>query len=130
MGDKYNVDSAGTAAYHVGESPDVRMRQVAASHGLSYNGRGRQLDFEDFYRFDYIIPMDKSNRDNILSMAKDEIQRAKVHMMREFDPQASPGDAVPDPYYGGIDGFEHVYRIVSRACQGLLEALEAGEIEV
>lgn len=129
LGGQYAVDSAGTAAYHVGESPDARMRKVAAGHGLIYDGKGRQFEQSDFDAFDLIIAMDDSNQANILRLAPDSKDKAKVHMMRAFDPQGGPRDSVPDPYYGGLDGFEHVYQIVARACTGLLDALEAGEIE-
>ena len=64
LSDKYELDSAGTSGYHVGERPDRRMRQVAAEFGLVYDGRARQFDRLDFERFDWIIPMDSSNRDN------------------------------------------------------------------
>lgn len=129
LGGQYAADSAGTAAYHVGESPDARMRNVAAGHGLIYDGKGRQFEQSDFDSFDLIIAMDDSNQANILRLASNSKDKAKVHMLRAFDPQGSPHDSVPDPYYGGLDGFEHVYQIVARACTGLLDALEAGEIE-
>ena len=129
LSEKYEVDSAGTAAYHVGQSPDERMRQVAAEHGLKYDGRGRQFEPGDFDAFDVIIAMDDSNIDNILRLARDDEDEAKVHMMRKFDSQSQPEQSVPDPYYGGKDGFEHVYQIVERASKGLLEALEVGDLD-
>jgi protein-tyrosine phosphatase len=129
LGEKYEVGSAGTAAYHVGDSPDSRMRRVAAGHGLVYDGKGRQFEQRDFDAFDLIIAMDDNNYDEILRLTRDPKHETKVQMMRAFDPEGSLHDPVPDPYYGGIDGFEHVYQIVERSCKGLLEALEAGEIE-
>ena len=128
LSDKYAVDSAGTAAYHVGETPDRRMRQVAAEFGLNYSGSARQVRSDDFERFDVIIAMDSSNHADLLGVVADESQRAKVHMMRKFDEQSSPTAGVPDPYYGGIDGFYEVYRIVKRSCNSLLDALEAGDV--
>lgn len=128
VGDKYEVDSAGTAGYHVGDSPDSRMRAVAAAKGLVYDGSGRQFIQDDFDRFDLIVAMDKSNRANILSLARNPGEIAKVHLLREFDESEPSADEVPDPYYGGIDGFEHVYEIVANATKGLFNALEAGEI--
>ena len=128
VAEQYYVDSAGTASYHVGESPDARMRRVAAGRGLVYNGRARQFEPRDFDRFDLIIPMDASNRDNLLRLARKPEHEAKIHMLRAFDPQGSPSDPVPDPYYGGIDGFEKVYEIIERSCQGLLDTLQAGEL--
>jgi protein-tyrosine phosphatase len=104
------------------------MRRVAASHGLKYSGRARQFNHQDFDKFDVVIAMDTSNRNNLTRMTSDPAQIAKVHLMRDFDPQAGENASVPDPYYGGIDGFEDVYWLVERSCQGLLDALENGEL--
>lgn len=126
-GDRYEADSAGTGGWHVGDSPDHRMRQVAAERGFEYDGRARQFRPSDFDRFDWIIAMDRSNRADLLAQARGGSDQEKVRLLREFDPQGGPDDPVPDPYYGGIDGFERVYDIVERSCQGLLEALESGD---
>jgi protein-tyrosine phosphatase len=128
VADRYEVDSAGTGAWHVGESPDRRMRQVAARRGFKYDGRARQFKQSDFEKFDLIIAMDTQNRANLRRLARSAADEAKIHLMREFDPQGSPQDSVPDPYYDGIDGFEHVYDIVERSCKGLLDALEDGQL--
>ena len=125
---KYQVDSAGTSAYHVGEAPDRRMRQVAGEHGLDYTGRARQFRREDFFQFDLIIAMDNDNRRILESMAANDDQLNQIRMMREFDPQGSEDQDVPDPYYGGLEGFEQTFQIVRRSSQGLLEALEGGRI--
>ncbi len=124
---KYEVDSAGTSAYHVGEAPDPRMRQVARERGLMYTGRARQFQHEDFERCDLIIAMDIENRQVLEKMAATPEQKEKIRLMREFDPQGGPEEPVPDPYYGGTEGFKHVYDIVERSVRGLLEALEDGE---
>lgn len=124
----YQVDSAGTGPWHVGDAPDRRMRRVAASHGFKYTGRARQITLGDFEDFDWIIAMDTSNRSRLLAMAGTPEKAAKVRLMREFDPQGGPNAVVPDPYYGGIDGFEEVFQIIERSCRGLLAALEAGEM--
>ncbi|RMF50729.1 MAG: low molecular weight phosphotyrosine protein phosphatase [Anaerolineae bacterium] len=121
----YEVDSAGTGSWHVGEPPDPRMVRVAARHGLRYDGRARQFTRQDFERFDLIIAMDGDNRAHLLSKARTAEQADKVHLLREFDPHGGANAPVPDPYYGGQDGFEEVYRIVERSCQGLLSHLEA-----
>ncbi len=126
--DKYQVDSAGTSAWHIGDPPDSRMRRVAARHGLAYNGRARQFQQRDFDRFDLILAMDQHNYAELARMAGGEEQRNKIHLLREFDPQAGPQAVVPDPYYGGIDGFENTYQVIERSCLGLLQALEAGEL--
>lgn len=129
LAEKYEIDSAGTSGYHIGESPDRRMRQVAAENGLVYNGRARQFRPEDFERFDLIVGMDSSNRDHLLRMGRGLEQQAKVRMMREFDPDAPPNAPVPDPYYGGMDGFTNAFKLVEKACAGLLKSLEAGELD-
>jgi protein-tyrosine phosphatase len=126
LGHKYEVDSAGTSGWHVGEEPDRRMRRVAAEHGFRYTGRSRQVIKRDFIEFDWIIAMDASNHADLAQLADSETARQKIRLMREFDPQGGPNAPVPDPYYGGIDGFEEVFQIVQRACQGLLDALEQG----
>ncbi|MBS1250082.1 MAG: Low molecular weight protein-tyrosine-phosphatase YfkJ [Chloroflexi bacterium] len=128
LAEKYQVDSAGTSAYHVGESPDARMRKVAREHGLIYDGRSRQFRRDDFERFDLIIAMDADNRRNLRRLAFTQKDKDKIRLMREFDPQGSPNAGVPDPYYGvGLAGFEKVYKIVERSCRGLLESLEKEE---
>ena len=123
----YSVDSAGTAAYHVGEPPDSRMQRTAESHGVSDGGTARQVQDSDFDEFDWIVAMDRQNRRDLLQIAGTPEKQAKIRLMREFDPEQDDPD-VPDPYYGGPDGFENTYQIVERSVHGLLEALEAGDL--
>ena len=123
----YEVDSAGTIAYHAGERPDSRMREVAAERGLVYSGRARQFTEDDFDQFDLIIAMDKENKRSLLSWAVSSDQEDKIRLMREFDPEAGANLDVPDPYYGGLEGFVSTLNIVKRACEGLLKVLE-GEL--
>ena len=125
--DKYFVDSAGTIAYHAGEKPDRRMRQVAAERGLVYSGRAKQFKRDDFARFDLIIAMDKANRQSLRGWTVTTEQNNKIHLMREFDSRGGPNLDVPDPYYGGPDGFISTFEIVKRSCEGLLEELEGGQ---
>ena len=127
LGDKYVVESAGTAAYHVGDQPDRRMRQVAAQRGLEYTGSGRQVRPDDFHEFDLVVPMDGSNYADLMAIAP-PAAKDKIRLMREFDPEAADDKDVPDPYYGGIEGFEHVYDLVERSSRELLRRLEAGEV--
>ena len=127
---KYFVESAGTAGYHIGESPDSRMRKVAAEFGLVYDGKARQFYQGDFDNFDLIVPQDMSNKTDILSLSRHENDSKKVFTMRSFDPEGSPNDGVPDPYYGGIDGFHITYKIVERSCKGLLDTLESGKMKL
>jgi protein-tyrosine phosphatase len=124
LADKYTVDSAGTGSWHVGEPPDPRMRSTAAEHGVPVNGSARQFRVSDFDRFDLIVAMDLQNRADLTAMARHDGDRAKIRLLREFDPQGGPQAAVPDPYYGGRAGFENTYQIVERSVRGLLEHLE------
>ena len=127
LGDKYSVDSAGTAAWHIGEEPDPRMRTTARSHGVKYSGRARQVREDDFEEFDWIIAMDDSNMRDLSDIAGSPEKAAKIRLLREFDPDPVEMD-VPDPYYGGAEGFENTYKIVERSVNGLLQAFEAGEV--
>lgn len=126
LGETYQVDSAGTSAYHVGEPPDRRMRQVAQENGFQYTGQAKQFWAEDFGRFDLVIAMDRENQRYLQIKASSEAELNKIRLMREYDPQDGSELDVPDPYYGGLDGFEKTFEIVKRSCQGLLEALESG----
>jgi protein-tyrosine phosphatase len=123
---KYQVDSAGTGAWHVGESPDARMRRTAARHGLPYDGSARQVRLSDFDRFDLILAMDDDNRQELQARARKPEQRAKIRLLRDFDPASPRGASVPDPYYDGDEGFEETYRVVEAGVRGLLQALESG----
>lgn len=121
--EQISADSAGVIGYHVGERPDPRMREVAARRGFRYDGRARQFERRDFERFNLILAMDQENLADLQALARTPEQRAKIHLLREFDPLGRPGDEVPDPYYGGIEGFERVYEIVERSVEGLLKKL-------
>jgi protein-tyrosine phosphatase len=121
---EYEVDSAGTSAFHVGEVPDGRMRSVARERGLFYSGKARQFTKNDFDNFDLILAMDRENKEVLTSLAATEHQRQKIRLLREYDPVADGELDVPDPYYGGLDGFQNVYDLVERSILGLLEALE------
>lgn len=121
---EYEAGSAACGSWHVGEAPDARMRRVAARHGLVYDGRARQFKPSDFDRYDLVIAMDKDNRAHLLDLARSQKDRQKIRLLREFDPAGSPSSSVPDPYYGGIDGFEEVYQVIERSVEGLLDSLE------
>jgi protein-tyrosine phosphatase len=119
------IDSAGTGTWHIGKPPDTRATHAARARGVVLEGEGRQVVPEDFERFDLLLCMDRENLVNVLALAPDENAREKVKLLREFDPEASAsGDLdVPDPYYGGDDGFERVLDLVTHACEGLLKEL-------
>jgi protein-tyrosine phosphatase len=126
---KYEVGSGGTGSWHIGEAPDPRMRRVAARYGLVYNGRARQLKRLDFDRYDLIIAMDSENKESLGILSRNEDDRKKIRLLREFDPHGGPDAPVPDPYYGRSEGFDEVYHIVERSTRGLLNALEKGELD-
>jgi protein-tyrosine phosphatase len=115
------IDSAGTGAWHVGEPADERARAAAARRGFELTSVARRVMRADFDRFDYLIAMDRENLIALERMAPDEAARGKVRLLRSFDPAAPRGAAVPDPYYGGADGFDQVVDICEAACRGLLE---------
>jgi protein-tyrosine phosphatase len=119
------VESAGTGAYHVGEPPDERMRRAGDVAGLHISGRARQFEPADFDRFDLIVVMDQANLRDVLAIAPDENTARRVQLFRSFDPDARPGDLdVPDPYYGGADGFAAVIDMVRRAASGLVSEMQ------
>jgi protein-tyrosine phosphatase len=115
------VDSAGTGDWHVGEPPDGRAEAAGERRGLSVRGRARQITARDFDHFDYLLAMDRSNRAGPLRLAPSEDARAEVVLFRSFDPSSPRNADVPDPYYGGGDGFERVLDICEAACRGLLQ---------
>ncbi|MGH2855103.1 MAG: low molecular weight protein-tyrosine-phosphatase [Solirubrobacteraceae bacterium] len=123
--ERIEVDSAGTGSWHVGEPPDARATRVARRRGIELEGAARQVWPHDFAEFDLILAMDASNLRNLRRLAPDEDARAKVRLLREFDPAASGDLDVPDPYYGGPNGFEEVLDLVHAACASLLERLLA-----
>lgn len=126
LAERFSADSAGVYGYHTGEHPDPRMRAVAARHGLRYDGQARQFERRDFDRFDLILAMDQDNLADLQALARNPEQRAKLHLLREFDPESEAGDEVPDPYYGNIEGFERVYKIIEKSVDGLLSKLVDG----
>jgi protein-tyrosine phosphatase len=128
MAEQFNVRSAGTSSYHVGEAPDRRMRRVAAKNGFKYSGRARQFQVTDFEDYDLIIAMDMQNLDVLKRLAGDQKNLDKLRTMRTYDPEGDFSLSVPDPYYGGIDGFQVTFDIVKRSCQGLLKAFQQGEV--
>jgi protein-tyrosine phosphatase len=126
LADQYVVDSAGTGDWHAGEPPDVRMRRVAARRGLIYDHRARQFRRQDLDTFDLILAMDCENLEDLLDLARSPGQQAKIHLLREFDPDGGSNVSVPDPYYGGLEDFDGVYITIERSVRGLLAALKDG----
>jgi protein-tyrosine phosphatase len=125
--DRIEVDSAGTGGYHVGASPDERATEAARKRSIVLEGEARRFAPVDFDDFDLILAMDEENRRDLLDLAPDDEARAKVRLLREFDPDSGgSGDLdVPDPYYGGDEGFEEVLDLVEAATRGLVDELRA-----
>lgn len=123
--DKFTVDSAGTGSWHVGHSPDARSIAIAKKHELDISKqKGRQFETADFDTFDYIYVMDKSNYNNVIHLAKNETQKAKVQIiLNELYPNENVD--VPDPYYGISNGFEMVYQMLDQACDSIAAKLKA-----
>jgi len=114
------VESAGTAGYHQGEAPDRRARAAGARRGIPIDGRARQFLAQDFQRFAYVLAMDRSNFDDLAALAPETARAGKLHLLRSFDPASPAGANVPDPYYGGDDGFDDVLDLCLAACRPLL----------
>lgn len=118
------VDSAGTCSNHIGEAPDKRMQKKALEHGLSIsNQRARQFSVADFENFDYIFAMDNSNYHDILELARNKKDSNKVELFLNLSFPRQNLD-VPDPYFGGEQGFEDVYQLVNETCNILLTQLK------
>jgi low molecular weight protein-tyrosine phosphatase len=124
--DAVEVDSAGTGDWHAGSPPDARATAAAQARGVMLAGAARQITAADFGEYDLILAADRRNLRDLQALMPPG-SRAELHLLREFDPaSADAGDLdVPDPYYGGDEGFEHVLDLVEAACRGLLDALRA-----
>ncbi|TNE54112.1 MAG: low molecular weight phosphotyrosine protein phosphatase [Bacteroidetes bacterium] len=115
------VDSAGTAGYHIGEAPDPRMIQTAKNRGTDISFlRARQFSQGDFDAFDRIYVMDHSNYGNVVRLARNQADEQKVSLVLEL---LGTDSEVPDPYYGGQSGFDHVYDLLDEATDKIMESL-------
>jgi protein-tyrosine phosphatase len=122
--DKIFVESAGTSGWHIGEPPDPRSVDVARENGIELNSYGRKAISNDFQDFDYIIAMDQNNYADLKRLPGSSKEgAAKLLLMRDFDTYGQ-GQDVPDPYYGGDDGFKHVFEMLDRSCRNLLEEIK------
>ena len=129
MSDVISIDSAGTHAYHIGESPDPRSQSTALSHGVNLSSqRARKVVWEDFDRFNYVIAMDRSNLENLKRLQGSD-QPAKLHLFMEFA-KGWDNEEVPDPYYGGGNGFEEVFSMVKDASKGLLQYIVDNDLKI
>lgn len=116
------IDSAGTHAYHVGNSPDKRAQATAHSRGIDLSDlRARQVDAEDFSYYDFIVAMDQENFISLSRQCPEHLLE-RIHLFMDFAPQMRTRE-VPDPYYGGPQGFERVFDLVESASEGLLNEI-------
>ena len=117
------VDSAGTAGYHIGSPPDNRSIEIANKYNIDLsNQRARQISRTDFDKFDVIYAMDTNNYGHLIALADNQEEREKIHMILN---EINPGlcQSVPDPYYGGDNGFQKVYDMLDRACNQIVEQI-------
>ena len=121
------IDSAGTGSWHLGEPPDRRSTETAARRGIALEGSARQVSQADLEHYDYVVAMDSENLEDMRALAVGSERETEPVLLRAFDPEAvEAGELdVPDPYYGGADGFEIVLDVVTRGCAGLLDEIEA-----
>lgn len=123
LSDDIHIDSAGTHAYHIGDPPDSRAQEAALKRNIDLSSqRARQVTQKDFHEFDYVIVMDHSNHSDLKALCPDE-QKDKLNLFLEFSEKFNE-DEVPDPYFGGGQGFEHVLDLVEDASQGLLNDIQ------
>ncbi len=123
LGPRIQIDSAGTGAWHIGDAPDPRMVEAALARGFDLASiRARKVSVDDFPGFDYVVAMDKTNRGELRGIAPNDM-RAKVHLFLDFT-DTHKGEGVPDPYYGGEGGFEHVLDLVEDGARWLLAHIQ------
>lgn len=125
LAQRVHVESAGTGSWHLGEPADRRARAAARDRGITIDGCAQQFSVDDFSRFDVILSMDDRVLAALQAMARTPEERARVHNFRAFDADSPSDAAVPDPYYGGAQGFEQVFDICDAGCRGLLAHLQA-----
>jgi protein-tyrosine phosphatase len=122
------VDSAGTAGWHIGDAPDQRSVEAAMRRGVRIAHRGRQFGRRDFEEFDLVLAMDHDNRNQLLRLAPDADAAEKIRFLREFDPDAEGALEIADPYYGSTEDFERAYDEIEASCRGLLAHLREHEV--
>jgi protein-tyrosine phosphatase len=124
LSDQIQIESAGTGDWHVGDPADSRARAAGLRRGYRLDRRAQQFRHAFFDRFDYVLAADLDNQHQLERLAPDEAARSKIRLLRSFDPASPPGAELPDPYYGGPDGFDEVLDLSEAACRGLLRHIE------
>lgn len=128
MTDSVEIDSAATGPWHLGDTPDTRAQAASLSRGIDISGqRARQVSASDFDEYDYILAMDNMNYGDLMEMSPAE-HRDKIHLYLSFGPSTGITE-VPDPYYGGDEGFERVLDLVTDAGRGLLKEIKNSDSE-
>jgi protein-tyrosine phosphatase len=118
------VDSAGISSWHAGEAPDRRTQAAALKRGYDLSSlRARAVDKGDFSKFDLLLAMDREHEWSLLNAAPDPL-KGRIRLFMSFAPEQAQQE-VPDPYYGGVDGFEHVLNMIEAACRGLLAHVQS-----
>ena len=120
--DDVDVDSAGVGAWHAGESPDHRMQQTAQQFGVLVEGEARKIRKKDLLQFDLILCSDVDILEQVLALGGDE---DRTKLMLDYHPELE-GQDVPDPYYGGADGFKDVFHMLDEACRSLVDSIASG----
>jgi len=124
---EFFIDSAGTGSWHAGSPPDVRARKAASNRDIDISSlRARQVRGDDFGAFDYILAMDEENLNSLLGAAP-QTMRGKIHLFLDFAPDLGVSE-VPDPYYGGENGFDHVLDLIEEASRGLLAHIDQNRV--
>jgi len=123
LADRFSIESSGTGAWHVGEKADSRMRHTARNHGVEITHLSRQLITRDLSDFDLLLTMDHHNYRDTIALCRNDEERSRVKMFRDFDPHGRGN--VPDPWYGGPEGFEEVWNIVWRTCRQLMTRIRS-----
>lgn len=123
LSDKFVVDSAGTANYHIGRNPDPRTIQVCQENLVKIKHLGQQINVKDLSYYDYIIAMDLQNLSNIKKIAETKEQVNKIHLMRDFS-EPHQNLIVPDPYYGNMEDFKEVFYILTKSCKALFDQVK------
>ncbi|MGK7943057.1 MAG: low molecular weight protein-tyrosine-phosphatase [Microcystaceae cyanobacterium] len=127
LNDQISCDSAGTSSYHIGSPPDSRMQAAAAKRGIQLVGAARQFQPSDFEAFDLILAMDRSNYRDIVRLDSQQQYKDKVKMMCDYAAHHLERE-VPDPYYGGVEGFDRVIDLLLDSCQTLLEEIKETQL--
>ena len=123
---RFRADSSGTSDYHIGETPDTRAIRNAMKNGVVMKHAGQQLKVSDLNVYDYVFAMDNNNYDAIIRVSHGTPYRARISLIREFDPREEGGE-VPDPFFGGEKGFQEVFDMLDRSIENLIEFLRDNE---